>query len=62
VFSFNSGFGGLNGVGGTEMEGGVVLGFEGDGTNISADPRFVDALNGNYQLAPDSPCYEGNSQ
>jgi len=55
VFSFDSGFGGLNSVGGTNMEGGVVLGFEGDGTNISADPLFVDSLNGNYQLASNSP-------
>jgi hypothetical protein len=58
VFSSASGFGGLNGVGGTDMEGGVILGFEWDGTNISEAPRFVDALNGNYQLASDSPCID----
>ena len=58
VFSLTSGFGVPNGVAGTDMEGGVILGFEGDGTNISVDPRFVDALNGNYQLAPDSTCID----
>ncbi len=29
--------------------------------NISIDPRFVDPTNGNYQLAPGSPCIDAGS-
>ncbi|MBT3232959.1 MAG: T9SS type A sorting domain-containing protein, partial [Calditrichaeota bacterium] len=32
-------------------------GFEGEG-NIDADPQFVDAENGDYQLTEDSPCID----
>ena len=35
-------------------------GFEGTG-NISADPLFVDAANGDYSLRPDSPCIDTGS-
>jgi hypothetical protein len=41
---------------GVDMEGGVQLGFVGDGTNLSVDPMFVDAAAGNYELQPGSPC------
>jgi hypothetical protein len=41
---------------GVDMEGGVQTGFNGDGTNISADPLFVDTVAGDYRLSAGSPC------
>lgn len=46
---------GKNILAGSNIEGTLGQGYIGDGSNISADPLFVDPTNGDYALLPGSP-------